>query len=145
MMDMQSFEYDEFFPEYSVAYDLFMESSIDLSEDCYSYLQSIDLLNTDDPSQIMMTCGWDESTLSAVGDIFQAWMYDMSQFDYEDWMPEYSEASLLIDNGGIPFSQDCYNYILSIDVTNMGDYEQNEMMMTCGWDEPTMQSAGAIF
>lgn len=66
-------------------------------------------------------------------------MHDMSQFDYEDWMPEYGEASLLFSDNGVNMSEECYNYILSIDVTNMGDYEQNEMMMTCGWDEPTMQ------
>lgn len=60
---MMSFDYESFFPEYAVAYDLFMDNNIDLSEDCYNYLQSIDLLNSDDPSEIMSTCGWDEAAL----------------------------------------------------------------------------------
>lgn len=74
------------------------------------------------------TCQWDDPTMQAAGEVFQSWMYDMSQFDYTEWMPSYEEASLMFSDNGVMLEQACYDYALSIDVTAMDDNMAGEMM-----------------
>lgn len=69
----------------------------------------------------------------------------MEEFDYRDYMPDIAEAQELFYANGIEMTADCYDWIMGVDLMDMGEYLAMEMQMVCGWDNDTMMNAENVF
>lgn len=95
--------------------------------------------------EMMAMCGWDQDTMMMAEQAFGDWMeemmdmhYSMEDFNYMDYIPDYNSTADHFSDNGIELTEDCYNWLTSVDLMMMDDTMQVDMMNACGWDNQTM-------
>lgn len=97
--------------------------------------------------EAMGACGWDEDTFYAADEAMMDYMAAMMGMmeDYTDYMPDYDDALYLFEENGLELKEECYDFIMTIDLLAIDEYVAMEMSQMCGWDNDTMMHAEAVF
>lgn len=122
MMDIYEFNYMDHMPDYSTLEGHFAAEGVTLSEDCYNWMMTVDLMYMDDymMDEMSQNCGWDNDTMETAGMIFYDWVFGLmdehggdweDEFMYQDYMPSFDGAVEYFASYDVDMSEDCFNWL----------------------------------